>query len=66
MLQRRFPGLKIDRVGKIDIRDNVFIGYGAVLMPGVTVGPDAIVDSFIPPAQHHDVRQAAEPHRFVV
>jgi acetyltransferase-like isoleucine patch superfamily enzyme len=43
VLQRRFPGLKIDRVGKIDIRDNVFVGYGAVLMPGITVGPDAIV-----------------------
>jgi carbonic anhydrase/acetyltransferase-like protein (isoleucine patch superfamily) len=30
-------------VGKIDIRDNVFIGYGAIVLPGVTIGPNAIV-----------------------
>jgi acetyltransferase-like isoleucine patch superfamily enzyme len=35
--------VKLDRVGKIDIRDNVFVGYGAIIMPGVTVGPNAIV-----------------------
>ncbi|UJR82737.1 acyltransferase [Sandaracinus amylolyticus] len=34
---------KLDRVGKIDIRDNVFIGFGAIVMPGITIGPDAIV-----------------------
>lgn len=39
----RAYGLKLDRVGKIDIRDNVFIGHQAVIMPGVTVGPNAIV-----------------------
>lgn len=36
-------GLKLDRVGKIDIRDNVFVGQGAILLPGVTLGPNAIV-----------------------
>lgn len=36
-------GLRLDSVGKIDIRDNVFIGYGAVILPGVTIGPNAIV-----------------------
>lgn len=36
-------GLALDAVGKIDIRDNVFIGWGAIIMPGVTIGPDAIV-----------------------
>ncbi|MDG4554671.1 MAG: acyltransferase [Candidatus Competibacter sp.] len=42
MLNRAY-GLKLDRVGKIDIRDNVFIGHGAIILPGVTIGPNAIV-----------------------
>ena len=29
--------------GPTIIRDNVFIGYSAVILPGVTVGPNAIV-----------------------
>jgi tetrahydrodipicolinate N-succinyltransferase len=33
----------LDAVGKIDIRDNVFIGYNAVILPNVTIGPNAIV-----------------------
>jgi acetyltransferase-like isoleucine patch superfamily enzyme len=36
-------GLRLDSVGKVDIRDNVFIGYNAVILPGVTIGPNAIV-----------------------
>jgi acetyltransferase-like isoleucine patch superfamily enzyme len=36
-------GVHLDSVGKIDVRDNVFIGYQAVIMPGVTIGPNAIV-----------------------
>lgn len=36
-------GVKLESVGKIDIRDNVFIGYHAIILPGVTIGPDAIV-----------------------
>ncbi len=39
----RAYGVKLDRVGKIDIRDNVFIGYGAVILMGVTIGPNAVV-----------------------
>lgn len=39
----RAYGVKLDRVGKIDIRDNVFIGHRAIVMPGVTIGPNAIV-----------------------
>jgi acetyltransferase-like isoleucine patch superfamily enzyme len=35
--------VKLESVGKIDIRDNVFIGYQAVVLPNVTIGPDAIV-----------------------
>lgn len=36
-------GVKLDSVGKIDIKDNVFIGHGAIVMPGVTIGPNSIV-----------------------
>ncbi len=36
---------KLDAVGKIDIRDNVFIGHGAIILPGVTIGPNAIVSA---------------------
>lgn len=36
-------GKKLDRVGKVDIKDNVFIGHGAIVLPGVTIGPNAIV-----------------------
>jgi acetyltransferase-like isoleucine patch superfamily enzyme len=36
-------GLALDKVGKIDIRDNVFVGHQAIIMPGVSIGPDAIV-----------------------
>lgn len=39
----RLGGVKLDRVGKIDIRDNVFIGYGAIILPDVTIGPNAVV-----------------------
>ena len=36
-------GLELDRVGKIDVRDNVFIGEGATILPNVCIGPNAIV-----------------------
>ncbi len=39
----RAYGVKLDKVGQIDIRDNVFIGHGAIILPGVTIGPNAIV-----------------------
>jgi carbonic anhydrase/acetyltransferase-like protein (isoleucine patch superfamily) len=39
----RALGLHLDRVGKIDVRDNVFIGERAMIMPDVTIGPNAIV-----------------------
>jgi acetyltransferase-like isoleucine patch superfamily enzyme len=42
MLRRAF-GVRLDRVGAIDLRDNVFIGHQAIVMPGVTIGPNAIV-----------------------
>lgn len=31
------------KIGKIDIKDNVFIGARALIMPGVTVGENSIV-----------------------
>jgi acetyltransferase-like isoleucine patch superfamily enzyme len=39
----RAHGLKLDSVGKIDIRDNVFVGFHAIILPNVTIGPNAIV-----------------------
>ena len=36
-------GKKLDSVGKIDILDNSFVGHGAIVMPGVTIGPNSIV-----------------------
>jgi len=44
MINRAF-GLRLDNVGKVDIRDNVFVGYHAIILPGVTVGPNAIVSA---------------------
>ncbi len=40
---KKLTGLCLDSVGKIDIRDNVFIGHRAIIMPNVTIGPNAIV-----------------------
>lgn len=42
MLMEAYGG-ELDSVGKVDIRDNVFIGHQAIVMPGVTIGPDAVV-----------------------
>jgi len=33
----------LEAVGKVDIRDNSFIGYDAIIMPNVTIGPNSIV-----------------------
>lgn len=42
MLNRAYD-MKVDSVGKIDVLDNVFIGFGAIILPNVTIGPNAIV-----------------------
>ena len=42
MLNRAY-NVKLDAVGKIDIRDNVFIGFNAIVLRNVTIGPNAIV-----------------------
>lgn len=33
----------LQKFGSIDIHDNCFIGYGAILMPNVRIGPNAVV-----------------------
>jgi acetyltransferase-like isoleucine patch superfamily enzyme len=35
--------VRLDKVGKVDIRDNVAICHGSIILPGVTIGPNAIV-----------------------
>lgn len=40
---RRAYGVALDKVGKVVIHDNVFIGHNALIMPGVTIGPNAMV-----------------------
>ena len=42
MLKKAY-GVRVDKVGKVDIKDNVFIGHQSVIMPGITIGPNAIV-----------------------
>lgn len=34
---------QVRKFGRITIHDNCFIGYGAILMPGVTIGPNSVV-----------------------
>lgn len=43
VLQKRFPGEIIDSAGHVDIRDNSYVGHGAIILPGVTIGPNSIV-----------------------
>jgi acetyltransferase-like isoleucine patch superfamily enzyme len=42
MLNRAY-GAKLDRVGPVVIKDNVYIGHQAVVLPGVTIGPNALI-----------------------
>ncbi len=42
MLCRAY-GIALDAVGKVEIKDNVFIGWNVIVMPGVTIGPNAVV-----------------------
>jgi acetyltransferase-like isoleucine patch superfamily enzyme len=34
---------KVRKFGRITVHDNCFIGYGALIMPGVTIGPNSVV-----------------------
>lgn len=42
MVNRAF-GTRLDAVGPVIIEDDVFIGIGSIIMPGVRIGPSAIV-----------------------
>jgi acetyltransferase-like isoleucine patch superfamily enzyme len=42
MLNRAY-GKSLDGVGPVRLKDNVFIGHNAIVMPNVTIGPNAIV-----------------------
>jgi acetyltransferase-like isoleucine patch superfamily enzyme len=44
MINRAY-GLHLDLIGKVEFRDNVFIGFGAIILPGVTIGPNAVVSA---------------------
>lgn len=44
MINRAY-GLHLDLFGKVEFRDNVFVGFGAIILPGVTIGPNAIVSA---------------------
>lgn len=35
--------MRLDSVGKIVIKDNVFVGHGAIVLPNVTIGSNVIV-----------------------
>lgn len=40
---RRAYGVNLDAVGKIDIGDNVFIGQGATVLRGCTIGSNSVI-----------------------
>src|SRR5271170_1421123 len=42
MLIRAY-GVILDAVGPVRLKDNVFIGHNSIIMPNVTIGPNAIV-----------------------
>jgi acetyltransferase-like isoleucine patch superfamily enzyme len=42
MLERAY-GEKLDAVGKVDIGNNVFVGYRTIIMRGVTIGVNYVV-----------------------
>jgi acetyltransferase-like isoleucine patch superfamily enzyme len=34
---------KVHKFGRIEIRDNCVIGWGVIILPGVTIGPDCVI-----------------------
>ena len=34
---------KVVKYGRITIHDNCFIGFGSIILPGITIGPNAVV-----------------------
>lgn len=43
LLGRLDPRQNFEHVKPIEVMDNVFIGLGATILPGVTIGPNAVV-----------------------
>jgi acetyltransferase-like isoleucine patch superfamily enzyme len=41
VFRREFPG--IDVFGRIEVGNNVFIGLGSILLPGVHIGDDCVI-----------------------
>ncbi|MGE5308823.1 MAG: acyltransferase, partial [Deltaproteobacteria bacterium] len=41
VFRRDIPDLNI--FGKIEVKDNCFIGIGSIILPDVTIGPDSVV-----------------------
>lgn len=33
----------VHKFGRIEVRDNCVIGWGAIILPGVTIGPDSVI-----------------------
>jgi acetyltransferase-like isoleucine patch superfamily enzyme len=40
---KQMSGRRLDRVGRIDIGDNVFVGHQAIIMPGISIGSNVVV-----------------------
>lgn len=45
VMKNLYPNVNMNKYGKIVVKDNVFIGYNAIIMPGVTIGKNCIVAS---------------------
>jgi len=43
VMLKKLYGIPLDKVGKIEIGDNVFVGHQSIIMPGVTIGSNSIV-----------------------
>jgi acetyltransferase-like isoleucine patch superfamily enzyme len=43
VFREKEPYGKVKKFGRIDIFDNCFIGHGSIIMPGVQIGPNAVV-----------------------
>jgi len=38
-----YRDLNFAKIGKVDIRDNTFIGVNSIILPGVRIGPNSVV-----------------------
>lgn len=38
-----YPDLNFAKIGKVEIRNNTFIGVNSIILPGVSIGPNVIV-----------------------